>query len=659
MITLSNLSKRYGEKLLFERFSFRINEGSRIALLGANGAGKSTLLKIIAGLVEPDSGTVRCARTATVGYLPQDGVYHRGLTLLEEAWTAFEGILRLEEEITDLSDRIRLTTAEEGPSSPFLPALVDELGRAQHDMERREGYRKESKIKEILFGLGFTERDLHRETEEFSGGWHMRIEMAKLLLAEPSVLLLDEPTNHLDLESLEWIEEYLRSYRGALLIVSHDSRFLDNLVDQVLDVTGSAITSYSGNYSSYLLQRETRRKISEASRENQRKLIERTNRFVERFRYKNTKASQVQSRLKMLEKLQRVEQEVEQRDIAFSFPDPPRSGRIVMELKDLAKSYGDVTVFGSLSLVVNREDRIACIGVNGSGKSTLARIIAGIEPFNRGKRLPGHNVIPAYYSQNMADALHPDKTVLETLSGLAPEHSSGALRSLLGSFLFSGDDVFKPVSVLSGGEKSRLALAKMLLEPANFLILDEPTNHLDARSKTVLQQRLRDYPGTLFIVSHDRDFLAPLVTRVIALGHGGVDEYPGSLEDYLERLHRLREPERNDTTGKPPDTPATADRDRKRHEARRRQERYRKTKPLRESLATVEQAIQDKESRKAAIEAAFADRETFSDERLIQSLHKEHAELAANLESLYDEWTRNEEALETAEREYGPPDSYS
>ncbi|HET57068.1 MAG TPA: ABC transporter ATP-binding protein [Deltaproteobacteria bacterium] len=652
MITLSNLSKRYGEKLLFERFSFRINEDSRVALLGANGAGKSTLLKIIAGSVEPDSGSVSSARTVTVGYLPQDGVYHRGLTLLEETWTAFEDILRLENEIADLTNQIRQITAAEGPSSPALTALVVELGRAQHDMEHREGYRKASKIKEILFGLGFTESDLHRKTEEFSGGWHMRIEMAKLLLTEPSVLLLDEPTNHLDLESLEWIEEYLRSYRGALLIVSHDSRFLDNLVNQVLEVARGGITAYSGNYSSYLLQRETRRKITEASRENQQKLIERTNRFVERFCYKNTKASQVQSRLKMLEKLQHIQYEVEQRDIAFSFPDPPRAGRIIMELTDLVKSYGDVTVFGSLSLVVNREDRIACIGVNGSGKSTLARIIAGIEPFNRGERLPGHNVHPAYYSQNMADALHPDKTVLETLSGLAPEHSSGALRTLLGSFLFSGDDVFKPVSVLSGGEKSRLALAKMLLEPANFLILDEPTNHLDARSKTVLQRRLLDYPGTLFIVSHDRDFLAPLVNRVVAVGRGRIDEYPGSLEDYLERLHRLREAEENTQTVQPPETAATADRDRKRREARLRQKRYRKIKPLRESITAVEHAIQDGESRKTEIEAAFADRETFSDERLIQSLQKEHAELAANLESLYDEWTRKQEALETVEREY-------
>lgn len=655
MIYLNKVSKRYGDKLLFSEFSFQINDGARIALLGPNGAGKSTLLKIITGEVEPDSGSVEWARFDTTVCLPQDGVWHWGNTLMEETAQAFADILRLEERIAALSHRIEDLTAGGGAPPPELPELLDELGHAQHDMERREGYAKEAKIKEILFGLGFTEEDLPRKTEEFSGGWHMRIELAKLLLREPSVLLLDEPTNHLDMESLEWLEEYLLSYQGSIVLVSHDSRFLDTLVNQVVELSLGKATEYRGNYSSYLLQKSQRRKITEASYENQQKLIERTTRFVERFRYKNTKARQAQSRLKMLEKLNTIELEGSEREIAFSFPDPPRSGRVVLELEDLQKSYGAKPVLSGISLSIESGDRIACLGVNGSGKSTLARIMAGIEAYDGGERRPGHNVAIAYYGQNMTELLHPDRTVLETLDEQAPFRSPGELRTLLGSFLFTGDDVFKPVSVLSGGEKSRLALAKMLLEPANFLILDEPTNHLDARSKAVLQKRLREFPGTFYVVSHDRDFLAPIINKVLALGQGGMEIYGGSVEEYLERIQRLRESAGTDEGsngkaggGKEP----SADRDRKRREARTRQERHRRIRPLRDEAAAIEKAIQGAEARRQEIEGAFGREETFADERLIQSLQKEYADLSAHLESLYDTWAARHESIEAIEQEF-------
>lgn len=633
-----------------------MNPNDRIALLGANGAGKSTLLGIIAGRIEPDSGSVGRARTASVGYLPQEGVYHRGRTLLEETWKAFEDILRLEERIADLAAQIEKLAEVTDSSSTELHALMDELGRAQHDMERREGYKKEAKIREILFGLGFSERDLSRRTEEFSGGWHMRIELAKLLLAEPSVLLLDEPTNHLDLESLEWIEDYLKSYEGSLLLVSHDSRFLDTLVNRVLEISRGKATEYAGNYSSYLQQKENRRRIAEAAHANRKKLVEHTSRFVERFRYKSTKSAQVQSRLKMLERLGPiVEIDEKERKIGFAFPDPPRSGRLVMELKRLGKRYGDKTVLDNLSLAVERGDRIACLGANGSGKSTLARIMAGIEPYQDGQCVPGHHVVIAYYSQDLAEQLHPDKTVLEILEERAPGRSPTELRNLLGSFLFSGDDAFKPVSVLSGGEKSRLALAKMLLEPANFLILDEPTNHLDASSKEVLQQRLRDFRGTCFIVSHDRDFLAPLANRVVVLGDKGFDLFGGTLDEYLERIHRLKE-ETASPAGEVAKKRGThsPNRLKKREEARARQEKHRKIKPLRSARESVEAAIEEKESRLGKIEEAFTRRETFGDERLLESLRKEHAQLKDDLDPLYEKWEEHQEAIERIEKEYAP-----
>lgn len=652
MITLQSITKQYGQKKLFADFSLQINPGSRIALVGLNGTGKSTLLKIIVGEIEADSGLVNRSRYTSVGYLPQDGIYHGGKSLFDEAARAFEGIIRLEQRMAHLSREIEREMYSAGSGSQQVKILLEELGELQHILEHREGYKTETKIKQILFGLGFTESDLPRMTDEFSGGWQMRIELAKLLLSEPTVLLLDEPTNHLDMESLQWLESYLTRYHGSIILVSHDSRFLDTLVQEVVEISRGKATLYAGNYSAYLAQKAERQRIVEASYVNQQKLIARTTRFVERFRYKNTKARQVQSRVKLLDKLDTIDLEGKEKDLRFSFPDPPRAGRVLMELKDISKSYGTSVVLNDISLSIERNDRIACLGVNGSGKSTLARIIAGIEDFQRGVRSEGHNVSISYYGQDMTEKLNPNETVLHTLDRQAPMKSSSELRSLLGCFLFTEDDVFKPVSVLSGGEKSRLALACMLLQPANLLILDEPTNHLDIRSKAVLQERLSDFSGTYFIVSHDRDFLAPLIQKVAVIKEGRLEIHQGSVDDYLEKYRDTQEYNDDSSAATAKISASIQEKDRKRREAALRQEKHRKIKPLKEAREKIEKEITAHEKRKGDIESAFSRQETFADDGLIRSLHMEFSEIQRRLEVLYEEWAALEESIDNLEKEH-------
>jgi len=656
MLALENISKQYGPKVLFEGLSLFVGERDRIAVVGANGTGKSTLMKIIAGEVEADSGTLHKSRFTTVGYLPQELIGHGGRTLLEEALRAFEDIRRLQLRFDEISAEIRSRT-DAGRPGAELEGLLAEMGRIQHRIEDGEGWRIEARAKEILFGLGFRERDLGRPSGEFSSGWQMRIELARLLLREPSVLLLDEPTNHLDIESLEWLEGCLEAYAGALLLVSHDRRFLDNLVRRTVEISRGRATEYACNYSGYLREKEARRRLLEAAFENQQKMIRETERFVERFRAKNTKARQVQSRLRRLEKVDRIELETDEQEIAFRFPPPPRSGRVVLRLDNVDKRYGDTAVFEGVSLTVERGDRIAVLGVNGAGKSTLARLLAGIEPVQAGRRVEGHQVAVSYYAQNQADALDPSKTVLESIEEVAAFGAGGNLRTLLGHFLFSDDDVFKRVSVLSGGEKSRLALARMLLVPANFLVLDEPTNHLDMRSKEVLKEALRAFDGTFVIVSHDRDFLSGLVTKVLVAKDRGLVLYPGSVDDYL-RIWRAREGQA--PGGEPrrePDPGASRtqrERERRRGEAERRQERYRRVKPLKEDLEALLNEIDGREKRKAELETLLADPATYGDGSRAKRLGAEYRDLAPQLEDLYRRWGDLQgkiDAIEQGERE--------
>ena len=646
MISLQNISKQYSGKYLFRNLSLHVEDGNRLAFVGRNGAGKSTLMKIMLGEVETDSGKIVQSRFNSVGYLPQDSVYHTGRTLFEEAATAFDDLNRLHERIREIGNEISDITSMEENNSPRLQERIDEMGQAQSILEHRGGYNIEIRVKQILSGLGFKEKDMSRMTEEFSGGWQMRIALAKLLLREPTILLLDEPTNHLDMESLEWVEGYLKSYRGSIVLVSHDSRFLDNLVERVIEISMGRATEYTGDYSSHLIQKAQRLELLQSSLKNRQRMIDSTTRFIERFRYKNTKSKQVQSRIKKLEKLDHIEIDKDESSIFFDFPDPPHVGRVVMELVGLTKSYGDNMVLDGISQTIERGDRIALLGVNGSGKSTLARIIADVDTFQGGFRKPGHNAVISYYAQNIVEELDPDKTVLQTLDVVAPFKSPGELRTLLGCFLFKDDDVFKPVSVLSGGEKSRLALARMILGPANLLIMDEPTNHLDAQSKTILQRSLKRFPGAYVIVSHDRDFLAPLVNKVAVLTDDGLIIYHGNVDDYLDKYHREKE---NSAPGKDlleNRTPLSIKKNRKKMEAEDRHSIYQRLKPLKDMQEKIEKEIAAYEKKKLEIETSFSDQNTYKDDVLIQSLNIEYSRITSRLDSLYDKWTVTEKKIE-------------
>jgi len=655
VISLSNISKQYCGEYLFRDVSLRIGDRERLAIVGSNGAGKSTLMKIMTRIVEPDSGEIAQSRANTVGYLPQDGVHQSGRTLMEEASAAYDDILALHDRVEILSDQISKLSQEGHVDSDELRQRVEELGETLHVLEHREGYNIETRIAQVLSGLGFRERDFQRQTDEFSGGWQMRIALAKLLLQEPTILLLDEPTNHLDMDSLEWLEEYLQSYEHSIVLISHDRRFLDTLIDRTIEVSMGKLFEYGGNYSFFVDQKILRMEQVQAEYQNQQQHIKQTMQFVERFRYKATKARQVQSRLKMLDKIERIELEDEEGGISFDFPVPPSPGRVLMELKSISKSYGLLEIFNNLSLQIERGDRVAFLGVNGAGKSTLARIIAGIEPFQSGQRIPGYNVSIGYYAQNQAEELDLKKTVLQTVDDIAVGEIRKRLRTLLGCFLFSGDDVFKNVSVLSGGEKSRLALAKMLLTPANLLILDEPTNHLDMRSKAVLQDALSRFEGSFVIVSHDRDFLDPLINKCVDFKNGELRLTTGSVADYLRKRHaeieavsKTRNPAGKALVKK---SVSFQEKERKREEALKRQELYKKLKPLRNAVNRVEKKIELAELEKKRIEEALLSQEIYKDEKKAKSLASEYKSATSQLAYLYDEWSKVQEEVEEMEKE--------
>jgi ATP-binding cassette subfamily F protein 3 len=655
MIALTNIGKEYPGKVLFRDVSLRIGDHERIAIVGPNGAGKSTLMKIITGEVESDTGEIAQSRANSVGYLPQDGVVHTGRTLLDEASTAFDDLIALHDRVDALSEEISRLSAT-GDDQALLQRRVEELGEVQHVLEHREGYNIQTRVAQVLSGLGFHEKDFLRPTGEFSGGWQMRIALAKLLLREPTILLLDEPTNHLDLEALQWLEEYLLGYEYSIVLISHDRRFLDTLSRRTVEVTMGDITEYSGNFSYYLEQKALRMEQLRAAQQNQQKEIRQTQLFIDRFRYKNTKARQVQSRVKKLEKMERIELEDEEGGISFDFPDPPQPGRTLMELQGLHKSFGALTLFDDMDLTIERGDRIAFLGVNGTGKSTLARIIAGIEPFQEGERKAGHNVVIGYYAQNQAEELQPEKTVFQTLDDVAVGEVRKSLRSLLGCFMFSGDDVEKKVSVLSGGEKSRLALAKMLLTPSNLLVLDEPTNHLDMRSKAVLQDALSRYQGSFIIVSHDRDFLEPLLNKCVDFADGRARISLGTVSDYLRKRAGEQQAAavQRDVAGQTLQRKQAqhADRDRKREEADRRQARYKQIKPLKNKVDRLEKDIALIEEEKSTVENALADEATYRDEEKARILTQQYRDLSVRLDEALASWEEAQAEIERIESEY-------
>jgi len=537
MIQLSGAGKRFGHKLLFENADWLITPRDRIGLVGGNGTGKSTLMKVLAGMDTFDYGGLVVAKGTSAGYLPQDGLTLSGRSVFAECMSVFDDLRAMETELESLTHSM----AELDHTSPEYAAVADRYHRVEHEFRTRDGYSIEAEVGRVLMGLGFSKEDWPRLTDEFSGGWQMRLALAKLLLQQPNLLLLDEPTNHLDLEARNWLEEYLQNYPNAFVLISHDRYFLDVTVNKIAEIWNKRFWFYTGNYDKFLAQKTQRNEQLQAAYRNQRDRIEQLEVFINRFRYQATKAKQVQSRIKELEKIERIEIPPEEKTIHFSFPQPKPSGRIVAEFEDVAKSYPgknggvDKEVFRNVDFMIERGDRIALVGVNGAGKSTLIKLLAGTEKVTQGEYRLGHNVEADYFAQDQYKELDPDARILDDLGAASPRSGETELRSLLGCFLFSEDDVFKKIGVLSGGERGRYALLRLLLHPANFLLLDEPTNHLDLRAKDVLLDALMKYTGTVVFVSHDRYFIDNLATRVFEVGGGKVEVFPGNYEDYLWR----------------------------------------------------------------------------------------------------------------------------
>ena len=541
MIQLSGAGKRFGHKLLFENTDWLITPRDRVGLVGANGTGKSTLMKILAGLDTLDFGSLIVAKGTTAGYLPQDGLSLSGRTVFAECMAVFTELHAMERELETLTHSI----SELDHTSPEYAEVADRYHSLEHEFRTRDGYSIEAEVGRVLMGLGFRKEDWERQTHEFSGGWQMRLALAKLLLQKPNLLLLDEPTNHLDLEARNWLEEYLHNYPHAYVLISHDRYFLDVTVNKIAEIWNKRFCFYTGNYDKFLTQKTQRNEQLQAAYRNQRDRIERLEVFINRFRYQATKAKQVQSRIKELEKIERIEVPPEEKTIHFSFPQPKPSGRIVAEFEGIAKVYpgknsatansGEKEVFRDVNFMIEKGDRIALVGVNGAGKSTLIKLLAGAELPTQGEFRLGHNVQADYFAQDQYKELDPDARMIDDLGAASPRSTQTELRSLLGCFLFSEDDVFKKIGVLSGGERGRYALLRLLLHPANFLLLDEPTNHLDLRAKDVLLEALMDYTGTVVFVSHDRYFIDKLATRVFEIGDGKIEVYPGNYEDYLWR----------------------------------------------------------------------------------------------------------------------------
>jgi ATP-binding cassette, subfamily F, member 3 len=531
MLQLAAAGKRFGHKLLFDELDWLVTPRERTGLVGGNGTGKSTLLKVIAGIEPLDYGSLSATRGIRIGYLPQDGLQVSGCSVFAEAMSVFADLMDLEQELETLTGRM----SDIDPNGEEYRQVADRFERVDSEFRARDGYAIEAQVGAVLAGLGFRKQDWLRRTEEFSGGWQMRIALAKLLLEKPNLLLLDEPTNHLDLEARNWLEDYLTNYQFAYILISHDRYFLDVTVNKIAEIWNKKVQFYTGGYEKYKQQKAERLVQLEAAYKNQQDRIQQLETFINRFRYQATKAKQVQSRIKELEKIERIELPAEEKTIHFSFPQPKPSGRVVAQMKDVAKSYGVKQVFSGANFTIERGDRIALVGVNGAGKSTLIKLLAGAEPLSAGEYILGHNAEPDYFAQDQYKELDPNARVVDDLSEVAPRSTQTELRNLLGCFLFSEDDVFKRIGVLSGGERNRYALARMLLHPSNFLLLDEPTNHLDMRAKDVLLVALEEFTGTIVFVSHDRYFLEHLATRVFEIADGEVRVYPGNFADYIWR----------------------------------------------------------------------------------------------------------------------------
>ena len=645
MISLDNLTVSYGGWTLFDGISFLINEKDRIGLVGKNGAGKTTLLRIITGEQQPTEGAVTKNGECTIGYLPQQMRVADTTTLKAETEKAFDEVLRIEAEIARLTNEI---AERDDYESESYANLLHSLNEEQDRYHILGGDTREADIEKTLLGLGFKRTDFERATSEFSGGWRMRIELAKLLLRRPSIFLLDEPTNHLDIESIQWLEEYLRNYNGAVLVISHDRAFLDNVTTRTVELSLGHIYDYKVPYSKFVELRAERRAQQMAAYENQQKLIEKTEEFIEKFRYKPTKSNQVQSRIKQLEKLDRIE--VEEEDLAtlnIKFPPAPRSGQIVAEVKEVGKAFGQKRIFSDATFTIERGQKIALVGRNGEGKTTMARMIIGELAASEGTIKIGANVNIGYYAQNQDDLMDGEFTVFDTLDRVAVGDIRTRLRDILGAFLFRGEDIDKKVKVLSGGERSRLAMARLMLEPYNLLVLDEPTNHMDMRSKDILKRAIQKYDGTVIVVSHDRDFLDGMVDRIYEFRDGGVKEYLGGIYYFLEKrkVESLQDIERKDS----PATSATGST----KEASTGKLSYEQRKEQEKLLRKLRKAVESIEAQLAEIEQKIAD----YDQKFATATEYNEADYAAynDLKAEYDhqmhEWEKASYELEITENQ--------
>ena len=651
MLSINNLSLQYGAKHIFRDISAQVHTGERISLVGVNGTGKSTLLKIMCGRLETDPGIVSRASWFTVAYLPQEITIELGdRSLYDEAESAFDDILASQRELVNIGEQ--LAGLDQGSSE--IDALLERQGDLQHLLEGQDVFRMRPEIEKILFGLGFSAVDLEQPVSSFSGGWIMRLLLAKLLLQKPALLLLDEPTNHLDIDSLTWLEDFLLQYQGAMIIISHDRSFLDRVTEITWELSIGRLTVYKGNYSFFLVEKEQRLELERAAYNNQQAMIKQTERFITRFRSKSTKARQVQSRVKQLEKLERIELSETERSVHFSFPPAADSGRDVLTLKGVRKIFGEKTVFEDVSLSLQRGDKLAVIGVNGAGKSTLLKILAGLEPAE-GEVRPGHNVILSYFGQHQAQELAGELSLLDTVYHAAENMTITQVRSLLGAFLFTGDEVDKKVRILSGGEKSRVALAKMLVRPANLMLLDEPTNHLDISSQEVLQEAMAQYEGTIIIVSHNRFFTNSFVNKVLEIRDGHGILYDGNIDDYLAR--RRQEDEhagavRSSLNSEPTQQGRNNTGDKKaqrRAKALARKQLNEKIGPWKKKSAAAEKEIEKNEVRKAELEQVMADPELYSNQELWSEAAREYSRVERRLERAYRKWEEAQEKIEAAE----------
>ena len=655
MLSINDLNLQYGSKPIFRNVAAQIHTGDRVGLAGVNGAGKSTLLRIMCGEQDVDPGIVSRASWFSVAYLPQEVTIDLdGRSLFDEAQSAFDDVLAQQEQLDRVSEELALLD----PDSPEIDGLLALQGDLQHALEGCDVFRIRPQIERVLFGLGFSAGDLDRPVGNFSGGWIMRLLLAKLLLKKPSLLLLDEPTNHLDLDSLTWLEDFLLQYQGAMVIISHDRAFLDRVTAITWELSLGRLTVFRGNYSHYLVEKAQRLEMERAAYDNQQAQIRQSERFITRFRAKSTKSKQVQSRVKQLEKLDRIELSETERSIHFNFPPAAPSGRDVLTLEDVRKSFAGRTVFDGVSLNLQRGDKLAVVGVNGAGKTTLLKILAGLETAE-GTVRPGHNVILSYFGQHQAQELAGDQSILDTVYHTAVDMTITQVRSLLGAFLFTGDEVEKQVRVLSGGEKSRVALARMLVRPANLMLLDEPTNHLDMSSQEILQEALAQYEGTIIVVSHNRFFVNSFVNKVLEIRNGRATIHEGNIDDYLEWRRREETRASETATQSSSATRAVAAGDensadrkvQRRQRALERQELNKKLGPWRRKSEEAEQEIDRHERRKAELEALMAEPDLYSDQERWSATSREYGQVERHLERAFQRWEEAQAAIEAIEKE--------